>query len=499
MQNNTPQPMTYDLLITGATLYDGTGKTPYVADVWVKDDEVKLIGTQPSASAAKTIDGSGLILTPGFIDAHAHGEPFKTPAFENFLAMGVTTICLGQDGFSPDLSEDSHTSGETLESWMYRVDELQPGVNIVMFVGHNTIRMQTGAKYKVEPTETDFDEMEQLLHEGMDLGCFGMTTGLEYNPGFNCKTPELNRLAKVVGERGGMIMSHMRSENDATIIPAIEELLSQGKYCPVQISHIKVVYGKGTSRAEEICELLNDARAKGIKATADFYPYTASYTSIEILFPDWAKKPYDYEEVKATRGEELTQYLKEKIISRNGPEATLLGTGPFAGKTLGQVATELNKPFEEVLRDDIGPYGAFGAYFIMDEALQDTLLKYPYTMLCTDGSPFMNHPRSFGSFAKMIETFVLDKKLFPLEEGIRKMTGLTAETIGISDRGFIKPGYKADLLLFDPTEIKANATYENPMQLSTGFRYVIVNGKVVKEQETFTGARTGRVLRKPQL
>jgi N-acyl-D-amino-acid deacylase len=493
--------MTYDLLITGATIHDGTGKTPYIADVWVKEDEIVLIGKHNATSytAKRIIDGKGLLLTPGFIDAHAHGEPFKTPEFANFLAMGVTTICLGQDGFSPDLSEDSYSSGEPLSSWMSRVDELQPGVNIVMFAGHNTIRMQSGAKYKPEPTEEDFAEMEQLLHEGMDLGCFGMTTGLEYNPGFNCKTPELDRLAKIVGERGGMIMSHMRSENDATIVPAIEELLSQGKYCPVQISHIKVVYGKGTSRAEEICNLLDDARSKGIKASADFYPYTASYTSIEILFPDWAKLPNNYEEVKATRGEELKQFLKEKIISRNGPEATLLGTGPYAGKTLGQVATELNKPFEEVLRDDIGPYGAFGAYFIMDEALQDTLLKYPNTMLCTDGSPFMNHPRSFGSFAKMIETFVFEKQLFSLEEGIRKMTGLTAETIGIPDRGFIMPGYKADLLLFDPSEIKANATYEDPMQLSTGFRYVIVNGKVVKEQENFTGERAGRVLRKPQL
>lgn len=493
--------MTYDLLITGATLYDGTGHTPYLADVWVKDDEICLIGKHNAASyaAKKIINGEGLILTPGFIDAHAHGEPFKTPAFENFLSMGVTTICLGQDGFSPDLSEDSYSSGEPLSSWMDRVDELTPGVNIVMFAGHNTIRMQSGAKYKMEPAEQDMTQMEQLLHEALDLGCFGMTTGLEYNPGFNCKTPELDRLAQLVGARGGMIMSHMRSENDATIVPAIEELLSQGKYCPVQISHIKVVYGKGTDRAEEICRLLDDARANGIKATADFYPYTASYTSIEILFPDWAKLPHNYEEVKTTRGEELRQYLKDKIEQRNGPEATLIGTGPFKGKTLGQLATELSKPFEDVLMEDIGPYGAFGAYFIMDEALQDTLLRYPHTMLCTDGSPFMNHPRSFGSFAKMIETFVLKKQLFPLEEGIRKMTGLTAETIGLQDRGLIKPGYKADLLLFDPTEIKENATYENPMQLSSGFRYVIVNGKIVKEREDFTGERAGRMLRKPQL
>ena len=493
--------MNYDLLITGATVYDGTGHTPYLADVWVKDDEICLIGKHKAASyaARKIINGEGLILTPGFIDAHAHGEPFKTPDFTNFLAMGVTTICLGQDGFSPDLSEDSYSSGEPLGNWMRRVEELQPGVNIVMFAGHNTIRMQSGTKYKAEPSEADFAEMEQLLHEAIDLGCFGMTTGLEYNPGFNCKTPELDRLAKIVGQRGGMLMSHMRSENDATIIPAIEELLSQGTYCPVQISHIKVVYGKGTERAEEICRLLDTARANGIQATADFYPYTASYTSIEILFPDWAKLPHNYEAVKATRGEELRQFLRDKIEQRNGPAATLIGTGPFRGRTLKQVAAELGKSFEVALMEDIGPYGAFGAYFIMDEALQDTLLAYPHTMLCTDGSPFMNHPRSFGSFARMIETFVLRKQLFPLEEGIRKMTGLTAETIGLTDRGLIKPGYKADLLLFDPSEIREHATYEEPMQLAGGFRYVIVNGKVIKETNTFTGERAGRMLRKPQL
>jgi len=196
------------------------------------------------------------------------------------------------------------------------------------------------------------------------------------------------------------------------------------------------------------------------------------------------------------QGDELKTFLKNKIDQRNGPEATLIGSGPFKGKTLGQIAKELNKPYEDVLMYDIGPYGAYGAYFIMDEDLQAALLSDPYTMLCSDGSPSMNHPRSFGTFARMIETFVLDRKLFPLQEGIRKMTGLTAETIGIQDRGFIREGYKADVLVFDPEAVRENATYEEPTKPASGFAYIFVNGDLVKEGEKTTSVRAGRMLRK---
>lgn len=482
--------MTYDLLITNASIMDGSGKAPFKATVCIKADTIALIDTTASTdyTATQTIDAQGLLLTPGFIDAHAHGEPAETPDFKNFLAMGITTICLGQDGFSPEM--------EDVSIWMDSVDAVKPGVNIVMFAGHNTIRMLSGTAYEPKPSEAQLASMEQLLTAAMEAGCYGMTTGLEYNPGYYAESAELDRLAQAVGKNGGLIMSHMRSEHNDFIRPAIDELLSQGKYCPVQISHIKVVYGKGRQRAEEILQQLDSARANGIKITADFYPYTASYTSIEILFPEWAKEPFDYKEVLRSRGEELKEFLRNKILQRNGPEATLIGTGPFKGKTLGAISKELNKPFEEVLRDDIGPYGAYGAYFIMDEELQETLLQHPYTMLCTDGSPTMNHPRGYGSFAKMIETFVKQKHLFPLEEGIRKMTGFTAETIGINDRGFIRQGYKADLLLFDPNEVKENTTYENTFQLASGFRYVILNGTIVKEDTNFSENRAGKVLRK---
>ncbi|WP_242929131.1 N-acyl-D-amino-acid deacylase family protein [Pontibacter vulgaris] len=482
--------MTYDLLITNASVIDGTGKPAYKANILIKDDTIALVerDTTISYSATKTIDAHGLVLTPGFIDAHAHGDPMETPEFRNFLSMGITTICLGQDGFSPE--------HKNVRNWMDSVDAVKPAVNIVLFAGHNTIRMLSGTKYKPIPTEKDFSEMEELLTDAMDAGCYGMTTGLEYNPGYYSKSAELERLAKIVGSKKGLIMSHMRNENNETIESAIDELLAQGQYCPVHVSHIKVVYGKGKERAEELLERLNIARKKGIKVTADFYPYTASYTSIEILFPDWAKKPHNYDEIVKSRGEELRNFLKQKIIHRNGPEATLIGTGPYRGKTLAQIATELKKPFEEVLMNDIGPYGAYGAYFIMDEELQEALLKDPYVMLCTDGSPSMNHPRSFGSFAKMIETFVLKKQIMTLEEAVRKMTGLTAETIGLQDRGKIQTGLKADILVFNPSEVKEHTTYENPQQLSTGFNYIIINGKLVKENNQFYNKREGKMLRK---
>lgn len=480
---------TYDLLIRNASVVDGTGQPAYTAHVLVNGDSIALIDRDTTAryTASRTIDAEGLYLTPGFIDPHAHGDPLETPEFSNFLSMGVTTIFLGQDGFSPEKKD--------LREWMEAVAAKQPGVNIGMFAGHNTLRMLSGIAYDTIPAADKMAELERLLADALDAGCFGLTTGLEYNPGYYARTEELNRLARIVGSKGGLIMSHMRNEDDAFVETSIRELLMQGTYCPVHISHIKVVYSKGPKRAHKILALLGSARQQGIQVTADFYPYTASYTGIAILFPDWAKKPHDYSKVLQSRRAELADFLKNKIMQRNGPEATLIGSGPYRGKTLKQVAEELKKPFELALMEDIGPYGADGAYFIMDEPLQDALLQDPYVMVCTDGSPTMRHPRGYGAFPRIIETYVVKKKLLPFEEAIRKMTGLTAQTIGLHDRGLIKTGYKADLLLFKPEEVKENATYENPHQEASGFRYIVLNGVVVKEMEGITAAHgMGRIL-----
>ncbi|WP_101446850.1 N-acyl-D-amino-acid deacylase family protein [Pontibacter ramchanderi] len=478
----------YELLIRNATVIDGTGNPGFAAHVLINGDSIVLIDTDTTSTytADRAINAKGLYLTPGFIDTHAHGDPLETPDFSNFLSMGVTTICLGQDGFSPER--------EDLKEWMQEVSAKELGVNIAMFAGHNTLRMLSGIQYDSIPTAEGMAKMEQLLTAALDAGCFGLTTGLEYNPGYYAGHDELNRLAHIVGKKKGVLMSHMRNEDDAFVEGSIRELLEQGKYCPVHVSHIKVVYGKGEDRANRVLQLLDSARQQGIQVTADFYPYTASYTGIAILFPDWAKQPYNYEEVLKTRRQELATFLRNKIIQRNGPEATLIGSGPYKGKTLKQIAEQLNKPFELALMEDIGPYGADGAYFIMDEALQETFLKDRHIMICSDGSPAMRHPRSYGTFAKVLETYVVKKQLLSLEEAIHKMTGLSAKTIGLHDRGLVKQGYKADLLLFKPEEVRENATYEHPHQKAGGFKYVLVNGVVVREEGNETFLTDGKML-----
>lgn len=482
----------YDLVVEDARVIDGSGQKSFYATLLV--DRGVIVGVEKDTSinysGKQKINANNFIVTPGFIDTHSHGDPLQTPEFKNFLAQGITTICLGQDGFSPEEAD--------LSSWMMEVQNKKPAVNIAMFVGHNTLRQLSGINYDSIGIKGKNEKMEQLLKGALEAGAFGMTTGLEYSPGEFSKKDELQKLAKIVGENGGLIMSHIRNEDDREVEASLKELLAQGEFCPVHVSHIKVVYGKGEARAGEILSLLDKARARGIKVTADLYPYTASYTGIAILFPDWAKKPNDFQEVIKNRKEELADFLRKKVHQRNGPESTLIGTGPFKGKTLADVASGLNKPFEEVLIEDIGPYGAGAAHFIMNEELQKTLLTKNYINICTDGSPTMRHPRSYGSFPKVIETYVLKENLFSLEEAIHKMTGLPAETIGLKDRGLIKKGYKADLLIFNPENIKETATYEEPHQLAKGMQYVIVNGKLVKETENFSVERSGEVLKKGQ-
>jgi N-acyl-D-aspartate/D-glutamate deacylase len=344
------------------------------------------------------------------------------------------------------------------------------------------------------PADDDMARMLSMLDEALDY-TFGMTTGLEYNPGLNATARELQALAKVVGKHDRLIMSHLRNEDDDMIEASIAELLEQGRSAKVHISHLKSVFGKGAARAEQILKIIENARDAGIEVTADMYPYTASYTGIDIVFPVWAKTREQFELAKRDRREELEDYLRQKIMRRNGPEATLLGTDPYTGMTLAALAHEQERPFEDVLIDTIGPDGASGAYFVMNEELQTRILQSPWVGVCSDGSPGGFHPRGHGTFARIIEQYVIADKALALAEAVRKMTSFAAGVLGIDDRGTIAAGMRADILVFDPARVHATASYPEPLRLAEGFDIVIVNGVLAREDGRMSDSLAGRVLR----
>jgi N-acyl-D-amino-acid deacylase len=477
-----------DLVIRNGRLLDGTGAAPRSADIVVDRGRIVYVGRLDDTApvvARRSIDAGGRIVAPGFIDPHSHGDPLATPAFENFLAMGVTTITLGQDGASPAVTD--------LAAWLRRVATNGIGPNLAMFVGHGTLRTQSGIGTSRDPSSEQLRAMQARLDAALEH-TFGLSTGLEYNPGLHAGPEELKALAKVVGVRGRVVMSHLRSEDDPRLEASLEELIAQGRHARVHVAHLKSVYGQGAGRAEEILSYIARARSRGVTITADIYPYTASYTGITLLFPEWAKTREGFEVARQSRYEELAEYLYRRVMSRNGPQATLLGTAPWTGRTLAEVASKLEKPFAQVLIDDIGPGGASAAYFVMDDALQARLLVDEHVAICSDGSPTGFHPRGHGTFARVIEHFVMERELLPLAEAVRKMTSLPASILGLTDRGVIAPGMAADVLVFDPRQVRERARYPNPKVLAEGFDIVVVNGRVAREDGVLTGVLAGTVL-----
>lgn len=489
----------HDILITNAKIVDGSGSEAFDGDIFIQNGVISQVGEieADQINPSKTIDAAGRVVSPGFIDMHSHGNPLETPEFQNFLAMGITTITLGQDGGSV------HT--RDISGWMDEVDKTGTGPNIVHMQGHGTLRRLVEAPMQSDLNSSYIQEMHNLMNQAMLAGSFGMTTGLEYEPGKFADMSELTAVAEPVAKHGGLIQSHMRNEDDDQVEKSIEELLEQGEKsgAKVHISHIKIVYANNPDRAGEVLQKMDNARKNGARVTADLYPYAASYTGIGIVFPAWAKAPNNFEEVVSNRREELAEFLREKVASRNGPESTLFGTEPWAGMTLAEVADSLSKPFEDVLIDDIGPRGAGAAYFVMNENVMQRFLQDPHIMISTDGSPTMQHPRSYGSFAKIIRKYVVEEPVLKLEEAIRKMSGLSAETLGLDDpsrvevpRGLIKEGFAADLLIFNPENVRDNSTFDQPHRLSEGFDWVLVNGIPILEDGSFTDPKSGQVIRR---
>ncbi|HSM37462.1 MAG TPA: amidohydrolase family protein [Longimicrobiales bacterium] len=489
----------YSLLIENGTLVDGTGAPARSADVLILGDSIAFVGDVDADTIAvrETFDASGLVVAPGFIDAHAHGDPVAHPAFPNFLAMGVTTILLGQDGGSPPVAG--------LAAHLDSVDAARPDVNVAYLIGHNTIREESGVGFGA-PSQSDLARLADLVQQGLEAGAFGLSTGLEYDPGSRAEIAELVAIAEPVAAAGGVVTSHMRSEDADRVAASLDELLEQGRRARarVHVSHIKVVLADDTARAGALLARMAAARDAGISVTADVYPYVASYTGIGLLFPAWAKPPNDYAAVVASRRGELAAHLRNRVEGRNGPEATLFGSGKHTGRTLAEVAAAEGRPYEDVLID-IGPGGASAAYFVMAEPVMRRFLADPHVAVSSDGSPTMQHPRGHGAFARVIGRYVVEDASLDLAEAVRKMSGLTASIFRLDDRevlrrprGRLEAGFAADVVAFDPGAIRDRATFEAPHVPAAGMRAVWVNGqRAWSEGEPVgeAGRGAGRALR----
>lgn len=499
---DAPAP-SYDLLISGGHLVDGSGAPSRRADLLLAEGRIAHIGPvdPDTLQVTSRFDASGLVVAPGFIDAHAHGDPVEAPGFPNFLAMGVTTIVMGQDGGSPEAG--------ALAGHLDAVDAASPGVNVAYLVGHNTLRSEAGVGHD-PPTPDGSARIAELVARGMDAGAFGLSTGLEYSPGLRADVDELAVIAGPVAERDGVVMSHMRNEDADAVEASLGELLEQGRRsgAAVHASHLKVVLGDDPAQARRLLEAMDRAREEGRRVSADVYPYTASFTGISILFPDWARPPSDYGQVLADRRDPLLEHLRMRVESRNGPGATLFGSGELdgfgrlAGHTLEEVADRTGRRYPEILAE-LGPGGARAAYFVMDDEVMATLLADPWVAVSSDGSPTMLHPRGYGSFARVLRRFVAEEGRLELEEAVRKMSSLTATVVGLDDpgrvdvpRGRLEEGWAADLVAFDPSTVRDPADFEEPHQLAEGMRRVWVNGaEAWRDGEPSTEPGAGRALR----
>jgi N-acyl-D-amino-acid deacylase len=482
-----------DLVIRNARVVDGSGRPAFTANVGVRGDTIVAVG-KAKLSGRRVIDAHGRVLTPGFIDSHAHGDPLESP-MRNFLSQGVTLIVLGQDGRTPGASdEDDETGGMGFRQWRDAVDRHGLNLNVAALAGFGTLREAAGAGVKTATPQQQAREAV-LLQQDMDAGAFGMSSGLEYVPDRYGSVGELVALARVVGSNDGVVESHMRTENHGEISGAIDELIAQGRYARANISHIKVVSGHGAAEGDEVLAQIARARARGVRLTADVYPYTAGFADFSLVYPDWAKQESEFKDAVAHRRNELEAAIRTKVLGRNGPSAILIASGPDSGLTVEQAAKKAGKPFETYIVD-AGYGGPAAAHFVMDAALQDRFVASPLIAFSTDGSPGMKHPRSWGSYSRIIEEFVVKRHALSLEQAVRKATGYPAHDIlGLTDRGFVRPGMKADLVLFDPLKVHTRATWEKPAQAAEGFDVVVVNGKVAWEDGGLTDAHAGRLLR----
>jgi N-acyl-D-amino-acid deacylase len=477
-------------LITGAVLVDGTGSPGRRASVRIDRDRVVAVGDLEPGASEMVVDASGLVLAPGFIDTHSHGddEIFEHPDALAAVSQGITTLVGGQDGGS------AHPLADTFA----RLERSPAAVNVASYVGHGTVRrLVMGEDFRRPARADELERMRERIGKDLDAGALGLSTGLEYDPGIYSTQEEVIELAKVAAAAGGRYISHIRSE-DRYFWEAIEEILAIGQKArlPVQISHLKLAMRGLWGQAERLRARLDEARAAGVEVTADIYPYLYWQSTLTVLFP---RRDFD--------NREEARFVLSEI---SPPDGLLMGKfepEPFyVGKTLAEIAALRRQDPPTTLMEMIREAEALRAQgrqdvesvigTSMSEPDLERLIVWPHANICTDGQLDGRHPRGFGTFPRVLGRYVRARNLMSLEEAIRKMTSLSASHMGFRDRGTVKPGMAADLVLLDPATVLDRSTTHEPHALSVGIEKVWVNGELVYEKGQVTGKRPGRVLRR---
>jgi len=488
--NAGPDPAPDTTLITNVRIVDGTGAAPGAGAVRISGEHIVEVGDLEATAGETVVDGGGLVLAPGFIDTHSHHDGGLLDEMRDARAavsQGITTVVVGQDG----------GSRFPLADFFAEAQAVPPAINVASYSGQGTLRRQVmGDDYRRAATEAEVDAMIALLRTDMDAGALGLSTGLEYSSAFNSSTEEVIALARVAAEYGGRYVSHIRSE-DRTFWQAIDEILRIGAEAdiPVQVSHMKLAMTNLWGRAEELVAKLDAARAAGVDVTADVYPYTYWQSTMTVLVPDG----------NFTR--EAAEFALSEVATPDGIIFGRFSPQPsYVGRTLAEIAQERGEDpvtsylaMVEMVYGPDAPEDADEGIMARSMVEEDIgrLLLWEHTNVCSDGGLDSSHPRGYGSFTRVLRRIVREQGALPLEDAIHRMTQLAAEHVGIRNRGVIRPGAWADLVLLDPETVSDHADFESPHEPSTGIAGVWVNGTRVLDGTSTSGdAYPGKVLRR---
>ena len=510
--HQTPLPATsneHDIVITNGRIVDGAGNNWFRGDIGIRDGKIVDMGKFAAPHAKRVIDAKGLIVAPGFIDVHGHIEfgLFERPTSDNYIYNGVTTVITGNCGGSFD----------SVEEFLTRIDRERTSINVATLVGHNTVRRQVMGLNNRAASPMDQHNMESLVDIAMREGAVGLSTGLIYLPGVYSDTAEVVGLAKVAAKHQGIYASHIRNEG-SRVVEAINEALDIGRAAnmPVQISHFKVSAPVNWGRSAETLRIIEDARRAGLDVTIDQYPYTASSTTLSIMLPDWAREGGDdaikqrlidpvqrkkiAAEILATAVNAKRDGFDYAVVARHAADAALNGKS-IAEITRARGRGETMAAGAETVIDLLIAGGAQMIFHGMSEEDVRFFMRYPFNMVGADGGVQngrgMPHPRSYGTNARVLAKYVREENIISLEGAIRRMTSLAAQKFQLKNRGLLREGYAADIVIFDEKTVTDKSTFANPHQFSEGFQYVLVNGEVTIEAGKHNGVRNGVALRGP--